>query len=88
MHEITTVHWAWAIGFGVISLVTLFGAAESLVKGKFNAPSVVLAGFLIVFASFTLSFLLACLGDFQMGSTDTLDDLHKVYKHVGYYLQF
>jgi len=88
MEQISTANWAWAIGFGVFSIVMLFVAAEGLIKNKLNAPSVVVAGFLIALASITLSFFLACLGDFQMGCTDTLDDLHRAYRMVGWYLHY
>jgi len=88
MDHITTGSWAWAIGFGVFSLVMLFLAAEGLIRSKLNAPSIVVAGFLIALASVSLSFFLACLADFQMGCTDTLHDLHRAVKTVGWYLHY
>ena len=88
MQDITTVQWIWAIGFAVFSLVMLFAATEGLIKGRLNAPSIVLAAFMIALASITLSFFLACLGDFQMGCTDTLDDLGRACRMVGWYMHF
>lgn len=88
MNIITTADWIWAIGFGIISIAALFGASESLIRGKLNAPSVVVAAFMIAFASITLSFFLACLGDFQMGSTDTLDNIHRAFREATWYLHY
>ncbi len=87
MSTITTVQWIWAIGFGVLSVVLLFLASESLIKGKLNAPSIVVAGFMIALASITLSFFLACLGDFQMGCTDTLDQIGRAFREFTWYMR-
>ena len=86
--EITWVHWVWVSGFGLFTLLLLFGAAEFLIKGKLNAPSIILAGFMIALASVSLSFFIACLGDLQMGRTDTLDQLHRVYKQAWWFTRY
>jgi hypothetical protein len=88
MEQIPTTSWAWAIGFGIFSIVLLFCASEGLVRSKLNAPSIIVAGFLIALASISLSFFLACLGDFQIGCTDTLDDINRAYRQVTWYLHF
>ena len=86
--EITFVHWLWVGGFGLFTLLMLFGAAETLIRGKLNAPSIIFAGFMIALASITLSFFIACLGDMQIGSTETLDGLHRAYKQVWWYMRY
>ena len=82
MHEITTVHWLWVIGMGLVTLIILFLAAESLIKGKLQIPSFVLAGFLIILAAFTMSMFISCISDFQNDRLDTLRAMHREWKHV------
>lgn len=82
MHEITTVHWLWVVGMGLVTLIVLFLAAESLIKGKLQAPSVILAGFFILLAAFTMSMFLACIGDFQNDRLDTFKMMHREWKHI------
>jgi len=82
MHTITTVHWLWVIGMGLVTLIILFLAAESLIKGKLQAPSFILAGFLIILAAFTMSMFLSCIGDFQNDRLDTFRTMHREWKHI------
>ena len=82
MHEITTVHWLWVIGMGILTLILLFLAAESIIKGKMQIPAFVLAGFLIVLASFTMSLFLSCVHDFQNEKLDTFRAIHREWQHI------
>ena len=82
MHEITLVHWLWVIGMGFLTLILLFLAAESIIKGKMQIPAFVLAGFLIVLASFTMSLFLSCVHDFQNEKLDTFRAIHREWQHI------
>jgi len=72
----------WLIGIGLLTLILLFLAAESLIKGKLQVPAVVLAGFLIVLAAFTMSLFLSCVSDFQNERLDTFRTLHREWRHI------
>jgi hypothetical protein len=82
MHEVTITHWCWIVGLGAFTLLTLFLAAEGMIKGKLSAPSVVMAGFLIALAAVTMSFFLSCVGDVQDGRLDTFETMAHGWKNM------
>ena len=86
MHEITTIHWLWVVGMGLVTLIILFLAAESIIRGKLQAPSFILAGFLIILAAFTMSLFISCISDFQNDRLDTFRAMHREWKQVSGYL--